>query len=88
MGRIKTPKVVAPVEALENPEEWSYFTDVELMKSRGNSVCLNMSSSSTSNSSRGTSHKALPELAKEEGITNWMVSRSCLTNQKLFPQNQ
>ena len=40
MDRIKTPKVVAPVEALENPEEWSYFTDLELMKSRGSSICL------------------------------------------------
>ena len=40
MGRIKTPKVVAPVEALENPEEWSYFTGLELVKSRGSSVCL------------------------------------------------
>ncbi len=39
MDRIKTPKV-APVESLENPEEWSYFTDLELVKSRGSSVCL------------------------------------------------
>ena len=40
MDRIKTPKVVAPVEALEHPEEWSYFTNLELVKSRGSSVCL------------------------------------------------
>ena len=40
MGRIKTPKVVASVEALEHPEEWSYFTDLELVKSRGSAVCL------------------------------------------------
>ena len=40
MGRIQTPKVVAPVESLEHPEEWSYFTDLELVKSRGSSVCL------------------------------------------------
>ena len=40
MGRIKTPKVVAPVEALENPEEWIYFTDLELMNSREISVSL------------------------------------------------
>ena len=26
--------------ALENPEEWEYLTDLELMKSRGSSVCL------------------------------------------------
>ena len=39
MGRIQTPKVVDPVEELKNPEEWSYFTDLELMKSRGSSVC-------------------------------------------------
>ena len=40
MGRIKTSKVVASVEALEHPEKWSYFTDLELVKSRGSSVCL------------------------------------------------
>ncbi len=40
MDRIKTSKVVAPVEALEHPEEWSYFTNLELVKSRGSSVCL------------------------------------------------
>ena len=40
MGRIKAPKVVAPVEALEHPEEWRYFTDLELVKSRVSSVCL------------------------------------------------
>jgi len=40
MDRIKTPKVLAPVAALENPEEWNYFTDLELMNSRGSSVCL------------------------------------------------
>jgi len=40
MGRIKTPKVVTPVETLEDPEEWDYFTDLELMKSRGSIVCI------------------------------------------------
>ena len=40
MGRIKTPKVFAPVETLENPDEWKYFTDLELMKARGSAVCL------------------------------------------------
>ncbi len=40
MGRIKTPKVVAQVEALEHPEEWSYFTNLELVKYKGSSVCL------------------------------------------------
>ena len=40
MGRIKTPKVVVSVKELENPEEWSYFTNLELVKSRGSSVCL------------------------------------------------
>ena len=40
MGRIKTPKVVAPAEALEDPEEWSYFADLELVQSRRSSVCL------------------------------------------------
>ena len=40
MGRFKQPKVIAPVDALEDPEEWDYFTDLELMKSRGSSVCL------------------------------------------------
>ena len=40
MDQSKTPKVVASVQPLENPEEWNYFTDLELMKSRGSSVCL------------------------------------------------
>ncbi len=40
MDRSKKPKVVASVAALENPEEWDYFTDLELIKSRGSSVCL------------------------------------------------
>ena len=30
MGRFKTPKVIAPENALENPEEWDYFADLEL----------------------------------------------------------
>ena len=40
MGQIKKPKVFTPLEALENPEEWSCFTDLELGKSNGSSVCL------------------------------------------------
>ena len=40
MGRFMQPKVIAPVNALEGPEEWDHFTDLELMKSRGSSVCL------------------------------------------------
>ena len=40
MGRFNQPKVIAPVDALEDPEEWDYFTDLELMKPRGSSVCL------------------------------------------------
>ncbi len=38
MGRFKTPKVIAPENALESPEEWDYFADLEIMKSRGRSV--------------------------------------------------
>ena len=45
---------------------------------------FDLSSSPTSDPSRRTSHKALPKLAKEEGITNRMVSRSCLTNHKII----
>ena len=33
-------RFVSPVEVLENPEEWKYFTDLELMKSRGSSICM------------------------------------------------
>ena len=40
MGQFKTPKVIDPVEVLESPEEWNYFTDLELMKSRGSPVCI------------------------------------------------
>ena len=40
MGQIETPKVAAPAEALGNPEEWSYFTNLELVKSQGTSVCF------------------------------------------------
>ena len=40
MAWSKKAKVVAPVDVLENPEEWDYFTDLELMKSRGSSICM------------------------------------------------
>tara|TARA_B100000700_G_C14496784_1_gene602201 strand:+ start:281 stop:436 length:156 start_codon:yes stop_codon:yes gene_type:complete len=40
MDQFKIPKVIAPVEALKNPDEWGYFTDLELIKSRGSPVCL------------------------------------------------
>ena len=40
MARHKKPRLVSPVEVLENPEEWDYFTDLELIKSRGSSVCM------------------------------------------------
>ncbi len=40
MDRIKTPKVVAPVEELKNTEEWSYLTDLELVKSRRSAAYL------------------------------------------------
>ena len=40
MAWSKKAKVVAPVDVLENPEEWDYFTDLELMKSRGSFVCM------------------------------------------------
>ena len=33
-------RLVSPVEVLENPEEWKYFIDLELMKSRGSSICM------------------------------------------------
>ena len=45
---------------------------------------FDLSTSPTSYPSRWTSHKALPELAKEEDITNRMVSRSYLTNHKIL----
>ena len=45
MDRIKTRKVVAPVEALEHPEEWSFFTHLELVKSRGSQFVLHVSTS-------------------------------------------
>ena len=40
MAWLKKARFVSPVEVLENPEEWDYFTDLELMKSRGSSVCI------------------------------------------------
>ena len=40
MAWSKRARVISLVEALENPEEWDYFTDLELMKSRGSSVCI------------------------------------------------
>ena len=42
MGRFQQPKVIAPVDALEDPKEWDYLADLELMKSRGNSVYLTL----------------------------------------------
>ena len=38
MGQFKTSKVITPENALESPEEWDYFADLELMKSRGSSA--------------------------------------------------
>ena len=38
MGRYKTSKVNTPENDLESPEEWDYFADLELMKSRGSSA--------------------------------------------------
>ena len=40
MAWSKKARFVSPVEVLENPEEWDYFTDLELMKSRGSSICM------------------------------------------------
>ena len=40
MAWSKKARFISPVEALEIPEEWDYFTDLELMKSRGSSVCI------------------------------------------------
>jgi len=40
MAWSKKARFVSPVEVLENPEEWDYFTDLELMKSRGRSICM------------------------------------------------
>ena len=36
----KKERVLAPVKFLEDPEGWEYFTDQELMRSRGSSICL------------------------------------------------
>jgi len=36
----KKERVVLAVEGLESHEEWRYFTDLELMESRGSCVCL------------------------------------------------
>ena len=38
MSRFKTSKVITRENALERPEEWDYFADLELMKSRGSSA--------------------------------------------------
>ena len=40
MAWSKKARFLSPVEVLENPEEWDYFTDLELMKSRGSSICM------------------------------------------------
>ena len=40
MAWSKKARFLSPVEVLENPEEWDYFTDLELMKSRGSSNCM------------------------------------------------
>ena len=40
MELAKKVRVLGPLEGLENPEEWTYFTDLELMKSSGSTVCL------------------------------------------------
>ena len=40
MAWSRKTRFVSPIEVLENPEEWDYFTDLELMKSRGSSVCI------------------------------------------------
>ncbi len=40
MAWSKRARVISPVEALETPEEWDYFADHELMKSRGSSFCI------------------------------------------------
>ena len=40
MAWTRKARFVSPVEVLENPEEWDYFTDLELMKSRGSSICM------------------------------------------------
>jgi len=40
MVRFRKPKAIARIEALEHQEEWNYFTDLELMRSRGSAVCL------------------------------------------------
>ena len=40
MGRFNGAKVIVPLDALENREEWDIFADFELMKSRGSSACI------------------------------------------------
>ena len=40
MVRFEAPKAISPVEAMEKPEECNYFTDLELIKSRGSVVCF------------------------------------------------
>ncbi len=36
----KRAGAISSAEALEKPEEWKYFRDLELMKSRGSSVFI------------------------------------------------
>ena len=40
MDRFNAIKVIAPVSAQENVEEWDYFADLQLMKLTGSSVCM------------------------------------------------
>ena len=37
---VKESKIRFTCRALESPEEWDYFTDLEFMKSRGGSICM------------------------------------------------
>ena len=37
---VKESKILITCRGSENPEEWDYFTDLELMKSRGSSICM------------------------------------------------
>ena len=40
MAWSKKARFVSPIDVLENPEEWDYFTDLELMKSRDSTICM------------------------------------------------
>tara|TARA_B100000287_G_C20373495_1_gene678667 strand:+ start:55 stop:339 length:285 start_codon:yes stop_codon:yes gene_type:complete len=40
MGWSKKRKAVAPVEVLENPEDWDYFDYGELTKTKTSRVCM------------------------------------------------